>query len=74
MPLPEGTLAEIEAGLAEAAGGISSLEDIISDMQKSGLNTTREDLRLEQLRTQYRQMKLFLGFQRQRTQGVDKGS
>ena len=49
MALPREVLESIAADIAEAEKGIIELKDIVGDMRLSGMDTAKEDDRLDKL-------------------------
>jgi len=68
MALPREVLESIAADIAEAEKGIIELKDIVGDMRLSGMDTAKEDDRLDKLEDRLRSLKIF--YERQKTKTI----
>jgi len=68
MALPREVLESIAADIAEAEKGIIELKDIVGDMRLSGMDTAKEDDRLDKLEDRLRSLKVF--YERQKSKAL----
>ncbi len=66
MPLPKETMEQIASNIEKAEAAIKEVEDVISDLRDSGVDTTLQSEQLATQKENLRQLSLFYGKQTKR--------
>jgi len=67
MPLPKEIIKEVEAHLDKAESTLAEITDVVTDMRLAGLDTSKRDTEIEDLRDEIRKRRIFLARQKART-------
>lgn len=59
MPLPKDVLDKAEANLDKAEAILADITDVVTDMRLAGLDTTKRDIEMENLRDEIRKRRIF---------------
>lgn len=59
MTLPKEVLDEMATYLDTAAAAIKSLEDVVLDAKVAEIDVTKQEIRLDKLKEDYRKLKIF---------------
>jgi len=66
MPLPKDIISEVEANLDKAEASLADITDVVTDMRLAGLDTSKRDAEMEDLRDEIRKRRIFLARQKAR--------
>jgi len=59
MPLPKDLLARCKANLDKAEATLAEITDVVTDMRLAGLDTSKQDIQMENMRDEIRKRRIF---------------